>query len=198
MLVPGGRFTDASAAGAGLGPGPGHAVAAEPDPAAWLDQRDRPAAVRARGADDSGGAGVAELVDQPQHRWDRGFSSGPGEQSGPVGQRPGQLVTLSLPGAAAAVAAAVTTSGGSIGSTAMTTSTTSATGSRALVRGHRMHRGRPSRSRERTFPVSRNSRTVAGPGRRHRRTSLHRGAAKSAATCRTPRKAAARSWWLAP
>jgi hypothetical protein len=50
--------------------------------------------VRARRPDDAGGARIAELVDQPEHRRDRSLRAVSGEQARLVLQRPGQLVAL--------------------------------------------------------------------------------------------------------
>jgi hypothetical protein len=97
VLVADRGLADRVAAGTGLGSRLGHAIAAEPLPADGPVQVDDPPAARAGRVADRVRSSVAELVDQPQHRGDRGFGAGSGEQVGSVLQHPGQ--TLALPGA---------------------------------------------------------------------------------------------------
>ena len=85
-MVAGGRFADHTTTTAPLGSRPGHAVAAEPYSITRLDQRDHSPAVGAGRPDDAGRAGVAEPVDQPQHRRHGCCGTSPGEQVGPAPQ----------------------------------------------------------------------------------------------------------------
>lgn len=88
VFVAGSGFFDRPAACAGLSPGFGHAGPAKPLPVNRAVQVDDSLAVWAGRVRDRRGAGVAELVDQPQHRWDWGLGTGAGEQVGPFLQRP--------------------------------------------------------------------------------------------------------------
>ena len=98
VFVAGRCLPPGAAPRAGFGAGLGHAVAAQPQPVAWFDQRDHPAAVRAAGAHDTAGAGRDQGVDEPQHRGHAGVGAGPGEQVGPVLHGPRQLVSAVDPG----------------------------------------------------------------------------------------------------
>ena len=97
MLVAGCGLTDRAAARAGLGAVLGSAGAAKPLPADGPVQVDDPLAAGAGGVDDRLRSSIAELVDQPKYRGDRGFGSGSSEQLGLVLQHPGQALTV--PGA---------------------------------------------------------------------------------------------------
>src|SRR6266516_1297082 len=91
VLVADGDLLDGSAPCARLEAGPGDAAAARALPADPPVPIYEAAAPREWRPDNPGGAGVAELADQPQHGWDRRPGARSGEQSGLVLQGRGVL-----------------------------------------------------------------------------------------------------------
>lgn len=94
VLVTDSDLLDGSAPRARLETGSGHAVAAAPLPADPPMQMDDPAAPRAWRSDDTPGAGVAQLADQPQHRRHGCPGAAAGEQPGFILQGPGEPTAL--------------------------------------------------------------------------------------------------------
>jgi hypothetical protein len=98
VLVTDSDLLDGPAPCARLEAGPGDAVAARPLPADPPVQADDATASGTRRPDDTAGAGIAELADQPQHGRDRCQGARSGQQPGLVLQCPGELTALPGPG----------------------------------------------------------------------------------------------------
>ena len=145
------------------------------------------------GRHDAVRSGVAEHVDQPQHRGTGASAPAPVSRSGRSCHRPGRAAVRCPARGAAAATAAATVPAVSVGRSRPTTSTMTATGSRRLRAGTArigaVRRGRGSGRGLMLPQTAQGSRT----GRRLRSTSPDRGAARCAAACRTRRRTAARS-----
>ena len=157
---------------------------------------DNPAAARAGRPDDGLGAGVAELVDQPQHGRDGArVRLSPVSSPGWSSQGPGELVTLSRRRRRRGTAAA-TASAGSDGSSLVTTPVRMSSGIPVVVgRGTCAHRGRPCRSTHGGWPgLGRRPRTARACGPQAAQYQSWPAALQAcAAACRTRRRPAARS-----
>ncbi len=152
MLIAGPGLSDGATSCTRFGTGFGHAVSAETHAVPGFDQRDHSSAVGAWRPDDVRGPGITEPLDEAQHRRDPRLGAGTGEQFGPLGQSPGQL--LALTGIGHRI---VQGSDHDVSTQCwidpVTTSITTSVGSRPSPGGHWSHRGRPSRSRNVTGRV---------------------------------------------
>ena len=150
------------------------------------------------GADDTGGASVAQHADQPQHRRRGCPGAGAGQQPGLIFQGPGQPAALPGPGGHGVHRA----DHGPCGHRRIDRGDDpgddgGGVWSRHLAGTGGIAAARPGRGRS-PAGCCRRTRSARAAGRRHGSTSPARGAAGRPGPCRTRRRPAPRSRWPLP